>query len=104
MRNPILETDQQIPTNSVTISRDTLQALHSASRAVYAQMCALSDPSMEVAACMGVLSAAIDEGHDVLDTNRGFADEYVRLFGGVTRQQMENIKVFLAKEGFPVES
>lgn len=103
MPNPIPMTDTQTPTNQVSVNRDTLQALHSAARAVYAQMEVLEDPSMEVAACMAILNTAIDDAHTVLDTNRGFADEYVRIFGGVTRQQMSNIKKFLENEGFPVE-
>jgi hypothetical protein len=100
MPNPILATETQTPIKTVSMSRDNLQLLHSAARAIYAQMLQIEDPSVEVTACIAMLNTAIDEGHDVLDTNRGFADEYVRLFGGVTRQQMDNIKKFMEMEGF----
>jgi hypothetical protein len=102
MPNPIVVPDPPKPIKEITVSKDTLQALLSASRAVYAQMEVLEDPSMEVASCMAILNTAIDDAHTALDTNRGFADEYVRLFGGVTRQQMTNIKKLLGQEGFPV--
>lgn len=91
------------PSNDITIDRKHFQSLHSAGRALYSIMLGSENPSLEVLMALQVLDEAIAAGHDALNTDRGFADEYINVAGRVTRAQVSNIKSFLQQEGISAE-
>lgn len=97
-------TEPEAVEKTVVVNREYFQALHNAARAVYANMLSIESPSLEIQIALTLLDNAVSHGHEVLGTDRGFADQYIEMAGGVTKHQMKNMKAFLAREGIDADN
>lgn len=85
--------------DTIEISRREFQVLHSAGRALFKQATQSYDHTKEATAYLVALDQAIIKGHEVLNTDRPAADEYVRLIHGITEAQREHARAILENEG-----
>lgn len=88
--------------DTVEMSRHDFQVLHSAGRALFKQATESYDHTKEATAYLVALDQAIIKGHEVLNTDRPSADEYVYLVHGVTEAQREHARTILENEGLTV--
>lgn len=82
----------------IRVTKKTFQALHSAGRSLFQQALQSNNHSAETLIYLTLLNEAIDEGHQVLGTQRAAADEFIRLVTGITDAQRENARLFLEQE------
>lgn len=87
----------------ILVPRSVFQNLHSAARSAYQSFCRMDVHTPESAAAMEILNQAIDMGHDLLGTNRGYADRYIAsIGGGITQLQADHIREIFKREGLVI--
>lgn len=87
----------------LTVPKRVFTLYHSCARTVLANMMKVSYPNLLVQESMRQLDQAIDDGHQILGTDRGAADQYIQVAGGIMAAQANHIQGFLNREGLGVE-
>lgn len=96
--NRDIDTDTEVVINKVA-----LQNVLSAARAIYNIMLHSPDLDFPTSSSMYLLNDSIDICHEALGTERGAADGYVRIMGGMTAAQEKNAREFLKQAGLLTE-
>src|SRR5688572_3986440 len=87
---PVLE-----PPVMIEVDKKMFQYLHSCGRSLLASALKSDNHSAETLLYLTMVGEAVDYGHQVLGTQRGYADAYINVVGGITALQAENAKKFL---------